>query len=229
MIIVIGRGNGGTRVISHTLTASGVFMGPTNPQGDLVPPERMYAAARIAGARVRRLGENRWDFSGLMGAPDAVFVEHVRAYIAPVLEAPAALKGFKLPETVLSFPWIAQMFPDAYYIRWTRDPRDCVLSHHPADRLNAFGAPGGAALEIQHARLESWIYHQEIVDAAMRPMRMIEIRFEDFILYNHVERQRLSEFLGFDLTVVPLDPACVNVHRGGRTSVPDEVLRKYGY
>ena len=35
MITIIGRGHGGTRAISHTLMASGVFMGATiNESGD---------------------------------------------------------------------------------------------------------------------------------------------------------------------------------------------------
>ena len=36
-ITIIGRGHSGTRAISHTLTASGVFMGaPQNDAGDLL-------------------------------------------------------------------------------------------------------------------------------------------------------------------------------------------------
>ena len=39
LITVIGRGHSGTRAMSHTLSASGVFMGaPLNVSGDLVPP-----------------------------------------------------------------------------------------------------------------------------------------------------------------------------------------------
>ena len=40
MITVIGRGHGGTRAMSHTLSESGVYMGATlNGSGDLIPPE----------------------------------------------------------------------------------------------------------------------------------------------------------------------------------------------
>ena len=48
LITIIGRGHSGTRAMSHTLTASGVFMGePLNRSGDLLPPQDMYDACRV--------------------------------------------------------------------------------------------------------------------------------------------------------------------------------------
>ena len=48
LITVIGRGHGGTRAMSHTLTASGVHMGALlNNSGDLLPPGDMYEACRV--------------------------------------------------------------------------------------------------------------------------------------------------------------------------------------
>jgi hypothetical protein len=48
MVTIIGRGHSGTRAISHTLSASGVYMGePLNNSGDLIPPQDMYDACRI--------------------------------------------------------------------------------------------------------------------------------------------------------------------------------------
>ena len=54
---IIGRGQSGTRAISHTLSASGVWMGePLNVSGDLLPPEAMYEASRLIARHVRWLG-----------------------------------------------------------------------------------------------------------------------------------------------------------------------------
>jgi hypothetical protein len=53
LITVIGRGHGGTRAMSHTLSASGVDMGaPLNESGDLLPPDDMYEACRVPGAHL---------------------------------------------------------------------------------------------------------------------------------------------------------------------------------
>ncbi|MCD6302523.1 MAG: hypothetical protein J7M15_03235, partial [Anaerolineae bacterium] len=61
LITVVGRGHGGTRAMSHTLTASGVFMGaPQNVSGDLVPPESMYEACRVFGRYVTWKGDLSW-------------------------------------------------------------------------------------------------------------------------------------------------------------------------
>ena len=52
-ITVIGRGHSGTRAMSHTLSASGVYMGAQiNKSGDLVPAEDMYEACRIMARHV---------------------------------------------------------------------------------------------------------------------------------------------------------------------------------
>ena len=59
LVTVIGRGHSGTRAMSHTLSASGVYMGDQlNGSGDLLPPEAMYAACRIIA---RHVGEfHQW-------------------------------------------------------------------------------------------------------------------------------------------------------------------------
>ena len=55
LIIVIGRGHSGTRAISHTLTASGVYMGAKlNISGDLIPPHDMYDACRVMARQIGR-------------------------------------------------------------------------------------------------------------------------------------------------------------------------------
>ena len=57
LITLFGRGHSGTRVLCHTLSQSGVFMGePLNECGDLIPPEEMYEAYRILGAKVKWKG-----------------------------------------------------------------------------------------------------------------------------------------------------------------------------
>ena len=67
LITVIGRGHGGTRAMSHTLTASGVYMGSLlNTSGDLLPPQPMYDACRLIAKHVVWKGGLEWDFSQLI-------------------------------------------------------------------------------------------------------------------------------------------------------------------
>ena len=66
LITVIGRGHSGTRAISHTLYASGVYMGSSiNPSGDKIPPQKMYDACRVLAQYVDWEGELSWNFSRL--------------------------------------------------------------------------------------------------------------------------------------------------------------------
>jgi len=98
LITVIGRGHGGTRAMSHTLSASGVFMGePLNPSGDLLPPQEMYEACRVMARFVEWQGGLQWDFRVLhtMPIPDE-FTGLIERYLVAVLTSPAEQRGWKI-------------------------------------------------------------------------------------------------------------------------------------
>jgi hypothetical protein len=208
IITVIGRGHSGTRAISHTLAASGVYMGATlNESGDLIPPHDMYEACRVMGRHVRRLGDTRWDFSRLHTMPiDPEFSRLIESFLSSVLRSDADRKGWKIPETTLVFPWIARMFPDIHYIYWIRDPRDCVLGPHLTDDLARFGIPCDEIADERMRRAVSWEYQVEIVRATPKPKHWIEVRLEDFVLHQDRTLAGLEEFLGFPLAKIPVKP-----------------------
>ena len=125
IVTVIGRGHSGTRAMSHTLSASGFYMGAgLNESGDLVPAAAMYEACRVFARHVVYRGNCQWDFERLHTMPiDPAFRRLVEEYLASVLASDAPDKGWKLPETILCFPWIVRLFPQIHYILGTRSPR----------------------------------------------------------------------------------------------------------
>ena len=211
MITVIGRGHSGTRAISHTLSASGVYMGAQlNESGDLVPPDDMYEACRVMARHVKHLGGVKWDFSELHTAPiDPEFERLIRRYLRSVLEHEGTPKGWKIPETTLVYPWIVRMFPEGRYIFWVRDPRDCILGSHVTDDLSEFGVPYEKTDDVQRRRAISWQYQAELFKATPRPTHMIDVRFEDFVLDQDTTLQRLETFLGFPLAKIEVRPESV--------------------
>ena len=235
MITVIGRGHSGTRAMSHTLSASGVFMGATlNQSGDLIPPQDMYEACRVIARHVKHLGGLRWDFSGLHTMPiDPVFTGLIESFLASVLNSSAERKGWKIPETTLVFPWIVRMFPDIRYIYWIRDPRDCILSGHLTDDLSDFGVQYDRTDDARLRRATSWKYQVELVKATPKPKHWIEVRFEDFVLNQEKTLLRLERYLGFPLERIPVQPETVGRWKkdtGTNTFdffVPDLIEHKY--
>ena len=209
MITIIGRGHSGTRAMSHTLSASGVYMGePLNESGDLIPPEAMYEACRVLARHVVYLGDLRWDFSKLHAMPiDPAFTRLIESYLATVLASNASRKGWKIPETTLVFPWIARLFPEIHYIYWVRDPRDCILGAHVTDDLAEFGVPYDKTDDLRLRRAISWKYQVEIVKATPPPRYWQTVRFEDFVLHQDRTLARLEKFLGFRLGKIPVDAA----------------------
>ncbi len=206
LITVIGRGHGGTRAMSHTLSASGVFMGAhLNESGDLLPPEDMYEACRVFARYVDHRGGLHWDFRRVLEGPlDPAFVRLVESFLSSVLSSDAPRRGWKLPETTLVLPWIVRMFPDAYYIYWTRDPRDSILGAHLTDDLSDFGVPYDRTDDVRLRRAISWRYQYEIMQLTPSPKRRLDVRFEDFVLHQEPTLQRLEAFLGFPLARIPV-------------------------
>jgi sulfotransferase family protein len=201
MITVIGRGHSGTRAISHTLYASGVYMGDMlNPSGDLLPPQPMYEACRVLARYVGWQGGLNWDFSALhtMDIPSE-FTELLHTYLKSVLNSSARVKGWKIPETTLIYPWLVRLYPDIHYIFWVRNPRDCILDYHPTDDLTDFGISYPETEDLRLRRAISWKYQYDIVRATPPPARWIEVRFEDFVLKQEETLARLEDFLGIPL------------------------------
>jgi hypothetical protein len=222
LIIVIGRGHSGTRAISHTLTCSDVYMGARlNISGDLVPAADLYEACRVMARFVVHRGGLEWDFSALhTSAIDPEFTRLVESYLSSVLASSAPRKGWKLPETTLILPWIVRMFPDAYYIYWVRDPRDCILNSHLTDDLADFGVPYERVAGLRAMRAVSWKYQREIMSATPPPRRSIQVRFEDLVLDQERTLERLEAFLGFGLARIPVRADSV-----GRWKTDDGVYR----
>lgn len=235
MVTVIGRGHSGTRAMSQTLSASGVFMGETvTDSGDLVPAEDMYEACRVMAPHVKWKGALEWGFSALerMEIPEE-FTRLVRSYLRSVLESNAEHKGWKLPETTLVFPWIRRMFPDMKYIFWIRDPRDCIIGSHLTDDMTQFGIQYPETTNERLRRAISWKYQHDLVQATKKPAEWIEVRFEDFVLRQKETLKRLEAFLGLPLKQIPVKPEAVGRWKTDTDThfldFFEPAMKKYGY
>ena len=214
-VTIIGRGHSGTRAMSHTLSASGVFMGaPLNKSGDLLPPESMYEACRVFAKYVDYKGGLTWDFSKVLSMePDPAFVRLVEDFLVTVLRTDNGNRGWKLPETTLVYPWIVKMFPEIHYIHWVRDPRDCILGAHLTDDLNDFGVPYDKTEDERRNRAISWLYQREIVRATPAPEKTISVRFEDLVFDQDNTLARVGAFLGLPLAKIEMRPDSVGRYK----------------
>jgi len=215
LITVIGRGHSGTRAMSHTLSASGVFMGaPLNGSGDLLPPEKMYEACRVMAKYVEYKGGLEWDFSKLHTMPiDPAFEKLITDYLVSVLSSDSENKGWKIPETTLIYPWIIRMFPEIKYIHWVRDPRDCILAGHVTDDLETFGVKYDKTDDLRRNRAISWKYQREIVKATPAPANVVKARFEDLVFDQENTLDRIGKFLGIKLAKIEMRPDSVGRYK----------------
>ncbi len=235
MITVIGRGHSGTRAISHTLYASGVYMGATlNRSGDLVPPWLMYDACRVFARYVSWEGGLCWDFSRAheCDIPQR-FIMLFERYLESVLEHRGSLKGWKIPETTLVYPWLARMYPDIHYIFWIRNPRDCIIGSHKTDDLRDFGIQYPQTDDERRRRAISWKYQYDLVKSTPKPARWIEVRFEDLVTRQEETLARLEDFLGIPLARIIMRQDTINRWRRDEGvnyfDLFEPAMREYGY
>jgi len=211
LITIIGRGHSGTRAISHTLSASGVFMGePLNVSGDLLPPQKMYDACRVFAEYVDYKGGLEWDFSKVLSIePVPEFKKLIEEYLATVLNSKSENKGWKIPETTLVYPWIIKMFPEIRYIHWVRDPRDCILGSHLTDNLHDFGIDYPKTDDIREQRAYSWKYQRELMKATPDPKYLLKLRFEDMVFKQDETLKKLEDYLGIKIARIEMRPDSV--------------------
>jgi hypothetical protein len=137
------------------------------------------------------------------------FTDLVNRYLTSVLESSAELKGWKIPETTLIFPWTVRLFPDIKYIYWIRNPRDCIIGRHKTDDLRAFGIEYPTTEDVRLRRAISWQYQYDLVRITPKPEHWIEVRFEDFVLRQDETLAILEDYVGMKLAKIPVRPEAV--------------------
>lgn len=205
-ILLVGRGGGGTRLLSVIAQDCGLFIGNTvNNSGDsleMVP--EVYATVFRS-----HLSRDTW----------------LREQSVPALKAAAAAMldtagwpdawGFKLPETLLVLPEVLAAFPQARIVEWTRSFRNIPQRRtHMTARLNNHIGRTALRLAYDHfnlpranilsdgdqSRMAVTTLHQNALAAqhlsALPPERHLMLRFEDTLLAPHNALQRFSEFTG---------------------------------
>jgi hypothetical protein len=212
MVTIIGRGHSGTRAISHTLSASGFFMGePLNQSGDLLPPQDMYDACRVLAQYVRWNGDLSWNWDALQSmAIQDEFTRLIHSYLTSVENSAAENRGWKIPETTLVFPWVLRLYPGIKYIFWIRNPRDCILGRHLTDNLTDFGIPYPHTKDERLRRAISWKYQYDLIQSTPKPKYWMEVRFEDFVLNQEDTLSRVEDFLGIKLARISVNPEAVD-------------------
>jgi len=203
-IVLLGRGGGGSRLLSLLARDAGVFLGDElNPSGD--------AMSMIAATYGSLLARYRYPFAGLRD----VFVDELRRSAETLLAgSDAQIWGYKLPETLLILDDVADAFPSARFVHLVRDPLDTCLrrTHMTARYDNQIGQAALLAAYRAHGRtVEDMLRDPPALHMAYTTLhqldyaldwthrlpaeRLLRIRFEDLLENPQVELERLRHWL----------------------------------
>ncbi len=209
-IIIIGRANSGTRILPESMILSGIFMGsPLNEASDLMPTDDMYECCRIFGNYVDRKGRYEWDFSRACATPPPpLFQQLLTSYLQPIIDSVDEKKGWKIPNNTLIYPWLTKLLPNASFIHWVRHPESSCVKMTGVDRLENWNIPARKFLfhEFNYKmRAISWKYHYDIVNDTPRPKNFLQVRYEDYVLYQEESKKIIEAFIQTKLPLLSLD------------------------
>jgi len=204
---VIARGGSATRAIADSLKRSGINMGKTNVFGDKPPYQIIYDLARLMCTDYMRVRGEEFDFTAALENPVPDVARHgIETYLSDIALV-SGPRGWKLPETVLIFPWLVRLYPDLWYIYWTRGVWD--LRNHKSDMLLVEWGVLPETRDLMRLAALSWKLQYDIVAQTPRPARWLHVRMEDYVLDHNRTRARLEQFLGMSLDMTPPRPETV--------------------
>jgi hypothetical protein len=96
--------------------------------------------------------------------------------------------GDKTPYLIYRLPWIKLMFPNAKIIHMVRDPRAVVLS-----RNREFGD------SVDYA-VKRWKWSIKCISNAKSKMNIMEVRYEDLVLYTDITMRKVLKNIAGNLT-----------------------------
>jgi len=185
---------------------------PLNGSFDLIPEDGLYETAKLAGNYVSYKGNYEWDFSKLRkGRIDGQFYYFMESYLKSIVSSDCLRKGWKIPETILFFPWMVRVFPEIKYIYFVRDPRDVICEYHLTDDLTRWNVPCDEINDIYEKRAVSWKYQWDIVKATPKPKHFLLIKFEDFVLKQEETLEKIEHFVGIPMEKVEVNPEKVGI------------------
>ena len=206
-VILLGKGGGGSRLLSAVARNTSLFIGNDVSKGGVDSLEMVMPIYRAI------LHKFKYAASG----GDTHTVAELREAAASMLTKGGWPRnwGFKLPEALLLLPELHEAFPRARYIFLARDPLSTTLrrSHMTARLDNQIGqatlpaAYDAAGLErsllLSHSPQENMAYataHQfgEVLDfkQTVADDRWLELRFEELLISPLEATQDLATFCG---------------------------------
>lgn len=207
--ILLGRGGGGTRLLSSLTQDCGLFIGnKVNQSGDCID----MVNALYRGLITKHLSSVKWQCDGV--------IPKIRNTASQMLEhADWPMQwGLKLPESLLLLPELHSAFPNARYVHFHRDPIATILrqSHMTArldnhigrvsvraaydyfdiDRAKTLTADDTTRLAITTAHQLSLVKtHQALIPAN----RWLDLSFEETIANPQTQLEQLSQFTGLPI------------------------------
>ena len=221
-VAIIGRGKSGTRIPMQLIAAGDGHTGRVvNASFDKTPFTKLYNAVKMVGPHVDYIGSHEWDFSELLKCPVPQHFKDLMAdYLDDTLSSNKALRAWKLPESILGYPWLVKHYPDMHFIFWYRHPAGIINKPHATDNLRKWHVPSPKAESEQEQRALSWLYQWQIVHCTPRPQHFLAIRYEDYLADAEAVCRKIEAFIG-----MPIGRGVVRNGVNTKNEIPFSFLR----
>jgi hypothetical protein len=236
-LVLLGKGGGGSRLLTLIAADCGVFVGRVNTSGDCLDMVPAIYSGVLRAFDCRAAWQRDRVVEGLREGAAAMLTAGWKA---------GTPWGFKVPEALLIVEQIHAAFPRARFLLMTRHPvSTCLRRSHitaepdnPIGRVSLSAAYRAACLEPETAladpvEVRSAMVTRHQVGTAVRYLRdylssdrYLEIRFEDVVARPEEAREEVAGWLGLDVVSRRLERA-VNLGRAAEgRPVSVEIVRR---
>jgi len=244
-VVLLGKGGGGSRLLSLIAEDSGIFLGnDVNISGDCMDIVISVYQSVIEKYKCKAQWQKDIIVPQLRLAAAKMLDKYISLTGIPVNEI---FWGFKLPENLLLLPEINSAFPNARYVHMLRDPAEtCLRRTHMTARLdNQVGrvtlplAYRSAGIGVEQILKDSPILHNayttlcqlknalEFCKENFNSDKYYELNFDDILNSPTETRDKLCEWLGVksasNKTAEEID---ITRAKMPQTVYPDEIINK---
>jgi hypothetical protein len=207
-IIVLGRGHSGSRLISSFFVKNGWYPGEKiNISMDKAPWETLLKEWRqlFKGWHTYKIKTKNWSIA--LGKDSVEQFKHkakriIDEYMKDIYKANQPLNIVKNDAVHFFYPWFMILYPDYYYLWWTRSISK-KNEHSRGNRSDNYLKKICGGGNIMNYPWQSWKLYYELIKTTHRafgePKHYLHMRFEDFVLNHDLSVQKLEFFTGEQL------------------------------
>lgn len=197
-VAIICRGHSASRAISEFFIKNGFYFGEDlNASYDKQPYDVLDQLSRYVLQNCYSFKDHKFKIKLIKPTHLEHAHNELNKFLSDIHNSPEPLKGWKETDTIFVYPLLTQIFPDYYYLFWTRS----ISRKNEHERGDSSDNLLYSLKMITKNKPynQSWNIQNQIVLNSPKPKHFLHMRMEDFILDQDTQVHKLEKWLDMPL------------------------------